>query len=1096
MRSIFVACTVCCLSIPLFAQSTNNQQISGVVSDSSGASVSQATVTAVSTGTNLSRAATSNGSGNYLIANLPIGTYEITSSAPGFKKATISKVVLQVGASLTLNMTLQVGNVNESVTVNADAVHVEASSGEVGRLITGEQATQIQLNGRNYVQLLALTPGVSTTYSSGFSLFGGYGVNNSGQSANGGRTDTFSWYIDGADNKDNGGGGNNFVNLNPDAIAEFRMLTTNYSAEYGGSSGAVVNIALKSGTTDFHGIGYEYFRNDAIQSRAFNAASTPELRYNNFGWNIGGPIFIPKLFNTHKDKLFFFVGEDFKRLRQGMIETWTVPTLAERAGNFSASAIRPNDPTTGQPFQNGMIPSTRFNPTSSRLLDNYPAPNFSGTGGNYVLNYVAPLNANEYIYKVDYNLSSRNQLNFHYLRDYYTSEQNQDQLITYNRNIPGTNTALQWTFVPNATTVNIAQFAFTGNVILENSGIAANPLFVNSYTREGEGINYPQIYNASNAIPTLAISGYNSLTATPLNFNNFNRIFDWKDDFSKVIGNHNLKAGVLIMRSRKNQNNIPNINGTFTFNPAAANSTTNPVADALLGNFYTYGEASSVSQGWYRFSQVEPYFQDDWKASSRLTVNLGLRWAYMQPQYSALNNTSAFLPQYFNPANAPAIVATTGAIVPGSGNPTNGLVLGGSGFPATANGRVLGVTDPAVLGLFHNLPKGTANTDWNTWGPRVGFAYDLTGHQNTVLRGGFGAFYERVEGNFIFSAVNNPPFVQQASIYNGNAQNPAGGLAQTFPSTINNSHFLDMKVPRVLNWSLGVQQKIGTDTLLDVAYVGSSAANLSYQQDANQLPLGTLQANPGVNVNALRPYLGYADIYQYNTGANFTYHSLQVQLKKQMRSGGLLQVAYTWSKALTDANGFNYQPQDSYNLRNDWGPSSYNRNQIFVVSYVYPLPFWRNQQEWYKKALGGWQISGVTTVESGLPLNVVTQGDTAGIGITGSERPNISGDAFAGTHGTQFLNPGAFSTPNEGTFGNLGAFALYGPGIFNWDASLQKSFPSFHDRIQTNFRAEFYNFPNHLSYTGVNTTLGTANFGQVNAATDPRTLEFVLRVSF
>ncbi|HEX4165071.1 MAG TPA: carboxypeptidase-like regulatory domain-containing protein [Bryobacteraceae bacterium] len=1096
MRFFSLALTLFVVSVPLFAQSTNNQQISGIVTDSSGASVANATVTVVDKNTKFTRTATSNSSGNYVVANLPIGTYDVSSSASGFKKSTLSNVELQVGANLSLNLTLQVGNVSESVTVNADAVHVEASSGEVGRLITGEQATQIQLNGRNYVQLLALTPGVSTTYSSGFSLFGGYGVNNSGQSANGGRTDTFSWYIDGADNKDNGGGGNNFVNLNPDAIAEFRMLTTNYSAEYGGSSGAVINIALKSGTSDFHGIGYEYFRNDAIQARAFNAATTPELRYNNFGWNIGGPIFIPKLFNTHRDKLFFFVGEDFKRLRQGQIETWTVPTLAERAGNFSGASVIPLNPVSHEPYPNNVIPSTQFSLNSARLVDNYPAPNFSGAGGNYVLNYVAPLNANEYIYKVDYNLSSSNQFNFHYLRDYYASEQDQDQLITYNRNIPGTNTALQWTFVPNSTTVNIAQFAFTGNVILENSGIAANPLFINNYTRAGQGINYPLIYNASNAIPTIGISGYNTLTATPLNFNNFNRIFDWKDDFSKVIGNHNLKAGVLIMRSRKNQNNIPDINGTFSFNPSAANSTGNPVADALLGNFYTYSEASSIGQGWYRFSQVEPYFQDDWKASSRLTLNLGLRWAYMQPQYSALNNTSAFLPQYFNPLQTPTILPSTGAIVPGTGNPYNGLVLGGSGFPSTAAGRVIGVGDPAVTALFHNLPKGTANTDWNTWGPRLGFAYDLTGKSNTILRGGFGAFYERVEGNFIFSAINNPPFVQQASIYNGNVNNPSGGQAQSFPSTINNSHYLDMKVPRVLNWSLGIQRKFGSNTLLDVAYVGSSAANLSYQQDTNQLPLGTLQANPGVNVNALRPYLGYADIYQYNTGANFTYHSLQVQLKKQMAGGGLLQVAYTWSRALTDANGFNYQPENSYNLRGDWGPSSYNRNQIFVVSYVYPLPFWRDQQQWYKKAFGGWQISGVTTVESGLPLNVVTQGDTAGIGITGSERPNVVGNPFAGTGGTQFLNPAAFATPAAATFGNLGAYAISGPGIFNWDASLQKTFPAFRDRIKTNFRAEFYNFPNHLSYFSVNTTYGASSFGQVTGATDPRTIELVLRVSF
>jgi len=259
-----------------------------------------------------------------------MGFYDVSATAAGFKKYQVSHFEITVGQQAALNVTLDVGNVNESITVQADAVHVDTTSGEVSNLITGTQASQIQLNGRNFPQLLQLLPGVSTTYNSGFSLFGGYGVNNSGQSINGSRTDTFSWYLDGADNKDNGGGGNNFVNINPDAIAEFRVLTSNYSAEYGGSAGAVINIAVKGGTTDFHGVAYEFFRNDAIQARAFNSLSIPELRFNNFGWNVGGPVWIPGLIKKNSNKLFFFVGEDFKRLRQGATNTWTVqPGAAE-----------------------------------------------------------------------------------------------------------------------------------------------------------------------------------------------------------------------------------------------------------------------------------------------------------------------------------------------------------------------------------------------------------------------------------------------------------------------------------------------------------------------------------------------------------------------------------------------------------------------------------------------------------------------------------------------------------------------------------------------------------------------------------------------
>ncbi|MBV8820699.1 MAG: carboxypeptidase regulatory-like domain-containing protein, partial [Acidobacteriaceae bacterium] len=396
----------------LYGQSTTNQQISGQVQDPTGSVVPNTTVTVVNIEQNLTRSAPTNESGNFVIANLPIGTYNITAEAQGFKKTVLTNVELTVDSKLAINLKLEVGNLIDTVTVQAEAAQVETANGEVGRLISGEQATQIQLNGRNFPQLLALVPGVSTTYSSGFGLFGGYGVTNSSQSANGGRTDTFSWNLDGVDNKDNGGGGNNFVNINPDAIAEFKMLTTNYSAEYGNSSGAVVNLALKSGSKAFHGIAYEYFRNDDIQARAFNALTKPELRYNNFGWNVGGPIFIPKLFNRQREKLFFFAGGDYRRLRQGAVNTWTVPTAAQRTGDFSAlgASKYPIDPSTGAPFPGGIIPSSRFSPNSVRLVDNYPLPNFTGSGGNYVFTTVQPLNTLQQIYKGDYNISSRNQL--------------------------------------------------------------------------------------------------------------------------------------------------------------------------------------------------------------------------------------------------------------------------------------------------------------------------------------------------------------------------------------------------------------------------------------------------------------------------------------------------------------------------------------------------------------------------------------------------------------------------------------------------------------------------------------------------------------
>jgi hypothetical protein len=400
-----------------------------------------------------------------------------------------------------------------------------------------------------------------------------------------------------------------------------------------------------------------------------------------------------------------------------------------------------------------------------------------------------------------------------------------------------------------------------------------------------------------------------------------------------------------------------------------------------------------------------------------------------------------------------------------------------------------------VNALFRGIPKTLAETYRGTWGPRVGFAFDLTGKQRTVLRGGYGMFYERIEGNFIFSAINNPPFILQSDIADGNIENPTGGTTNRFPAALSNSHPMDMKVPRVMNWSMGVQHKLGADTSIDVAYVGSSAANLSRTLNINQLREGTLQANPGVNANALRPYPGYANINWYVTGANSIYNSLQTQVKRQVRGGGVLNFSYTWSRAITDASAYNENPMDSYNFKRDRGLATFHRAHVAVISYVYPLPFFRNAAGITRTLLGGWQVSGVTTFNTGLPQNIGINPDQAGIGQTG-QRPNVVGDwKEGGGQRLQWFNTAAFALPAPGTFGNLGRNVVIGPGTNNWDASLMKNF-AFGERVNLQFRAEFYNAPNHLSWWGVANTMGASNFGQITSATDPRTMQFGLRLSF
>lgn len=1110
-RSAWVGLVVFALAIRLTAQTSLNQSISGAVTDATGAALPGASVTVVEQGTGLTRSTKTNEAGLYVVPNLPTGKYRVSCEAPGFKKESSSDNELNTNVSIQVNFRLQVGDQTESVTVQADAVVVESTTSEVGYTVTGEQASEIQLDGRNFPELLALLPGVSTTYQSGFSLFGGYGLNNSGQSINGGRGDSTTWNLNGADNKDNGGGGNNFVNINPDALGEFRVLTSNYSAESGTSSGAVVNLALRSGTKEFHGRAYEYWRNDHLQAMPFNALLKPKLRWNNFGWNLGGPVILPGAgFNRHREKLFFFVGQDVKILRIGATTTWNVPTPAQKSGYFGSSTVR--DPVTRVPFPDNVVPPSLINENARKLVNIYPDPN---RGANqFVFNQSPPSRVHEYIIKIDYNKSEKDQFNVHWVHDYYRSLQNTTNLIEYYRNIPGLNSSIQWNRVVTPSLINVAQFTFTGNVIVEQRDRLPNPFFLKSFTRAGMGLTIPTIYSNAQEIPQVAVSGFTTLSVTPFAFNNFNRIFDWKDNLTKISGKHTIKTGILIMRSRKNQDNPPAINGQFTFNTSRSPSSGQALADALMGNFYQYTEAQGVREGWFRFWQVEPYVQDDWKVGRRLTVNAGLRWSYMQPQYSALNNTVQFLPQYFDPAKAAQVSPVNGQVL-SAPDPYNGLVIPGDGCPTAAQRRIPQCSDPKVLALFHGFPKGGAYTRWRNFAPRFGFAYDLTGSQKLVLRGGYGIAYERIQGNFIFGAINNNPFNSTVTVLNGYIDNPGAAVAgPASVQTINNSHYLDMKNPRTMTYSLGVQRKLGARSMVTVSYVGSTAANLSYVENINQLPVGTGTSHyvPGstttlANTNSLRPYLGYGNIQQFVTGANFVYNSLQAQYRKQFPGAGVINIAFTWAKGRTNASAFNTQPMDSYDRRRDWGPSSYNREKILVASYVYPVPFWQtNRNTWYKKGLGGWQLSGVTQIQTGLPVNITISPDRAGTGA-GNQRPDLVGDPYSGgiVGGYQIFNPAAFALPATGTFGNLGAYAVHLPLWNNWNASVSKNFPT-GERLRWYFRFEVYNFPNHMSVYSVNTgsfngvradgTSVTANWGYVSGMTSPRTMQASMRMTF
>jgi hypothetical protein len=1072
------------------AQVVDAQLITGTVTDPSGAVVQGATVTATNDATGLSRTVKSNDSGVYTALNLPIGTYSVTTVMTGFKKSVINGVIVDVGSKPSVPVALQLGETGQTVTVQANAMEIQTTSAEIGATISSQQATQIQLNGRNYVQLLTLAPGVSTTVASGFAIFGKYGANGNSQSVNGIRVDSANFFVDGVDNKDNGGGGNNFVNISPDALDEFRDAASTYDASYGGSSGATVSVAIRSGAKAFHGNVYEYIRNDAIQGYSFipigATVTKPPLRYNNYGYTLGGPIYIPNRFNSDKSKLFFFWAQDFKNVRTATIGTYSVPTPAALA----AAQAGPST-ATGLALSNTLLTSP--------------------TGVFSYLNE-APSDQKEYVIKVDYNRSPKNQFNGHFVHDLYNNLGDQTDYILYHRRLPGLTASVQWTHTFDDRTVNVLTGSYSGNIIYQTdpSGIVENPQINKPILKSNYGLTYASLYGASPDIPQIAVTGYSLPTVTPFVFDNYQRIYAAKDDFSHVAGNHTLRAGAYVWRGRKNQTAPPALNGQFNFSS---------LASLVLGNFSAYTEGSSTPQVQARFTQAEFYAQDDWKVSRNLTLNLGLRWQYMQPDTSWPNNASGFWPQYYNPLQAATVNPASGYIT-NDPSPYNGLVLPGSGFPSKAAAVIPASirNNPQVTALFHNLPEGLVNTDYGTFAPRFGFAWDMSGKQTAVLRGGFGISYERVEGNYYYSAVTQEPFVAVASLSSAGNVDSLGsvGLAAS-PQNITNTSDPNLDPPRIYNYSLGIQQRLTKPMLFEVSYVGTRTGNDVWMKDLNQAAPGTEQANPTVARNALRPYLGYGEICQFLNGSTLNYNSLQSRLQIDLSHGGIANVSYTWSKTLTDAESYAYTPQNSLNLHADYGPSNYSQPQILAVSYVYRLPFWMHDHEWYKQPLNHWQISGVTRISSGLPINVVqasglsTAGDLVVTNLTlanstFTQRPNLVGNVGSvyAHGGKQYANPAAFVQPTAGTFGSFENDGIKGPLYNNWDAALQKNIP-IHDSITMEFRAEMFNVPNHLSPFTVAGTLGKAtngaytqnnNFGQVTGAADPRTMEFALRIGF
>lgn len=1064
----------------LLAQTTGTGSISGTVTDATGAVVSSAQIIATHIATGNSFSASADQKGYYVLSSLRIGEYEIEVSAPGFSTYDRKGIVLTADTTLGVDVTLTVGSKTQTITVTAEQPALQTESGAVNTLVSGAQVQALALNGRNFTQLLTLGPGVNSAVTGERMGVGQEG--NPQISVNGGRINATQYTYDGILAMDTGG--NRGLDLFPpmEAIEEVQIHKSNYTADTGSYGYGQVNLVTKSGGLDFHGSVYESNGNKAFDGRNFFSSTVSPFNQNMFGFTIGGPVFAAPSSPRH-DKLFFFWSEGWNR-RVGpeyvsatappqSVFTDTTPTATQRGGNFSA--LLPGtvivNPATGQPFSGNIIPATSIDQNAALLLQNFfPLPNRSGSP-NYSYSSDTFTDWREELGRVDYRLNEKFSLMARYTHDLW-SENESILTGTYTDfpttpgyiAKPGQNVVAALTYSINPRTINQFTFGYARNHITTIPGPEA----------QRAGLTIPTLFgdNNLNVIPGISISGYSGVGATGFS-NNSNNVYTWRDDFSRQIGQHTLKAGIDFLRLQKFVfNPYTNQQGTFTFNGSI---TGNALADFLLGDAYEYTEQATVPSEYLFGSDYEFYVQDDWKLRPNLTLNLGLReiiYVSVPDGYEKYNNISDFVPSLYNPANAPTVLSN-GRLVAGTGNPLNGIITPGN------RGGITGLDQALETPRYGNL------------GPRVGFAYSPGSRQKTVVRGGYGIFYHWDNDNQQ-GLSSNPPFSKSAAIFGTSLDNPSGGTGATFPPTLTSEDVYYL-YPQVQQWSLTLSREIPSSTVISIGYVGNHAVHLDQSFNINQPQPNLPVAQGTTNLSTVVPYLGYGSISYDDRNSSAEYNGLQVDARRHFAKGFTFEVAYTWSRARCWQVG-----QNTLTQQDEPGLCSIDQPQNLTVNYVYQLPFYKTQEGVAGKLLGGWEVSGITTQEAGFPFTVSETGNRSGTGNAG--RPNFVGplNIQPGNVG-KYFSTAAFALQPLGQFGNEGAEILRGPGRGFWNVSFSKNtnIGLFKDKKgNLKFTADLYNTFNQVSFNNVGTTYGSATFGQLTSALDPREADFKLELTF
>jgi hypothetical protein len=1145
------------LLVLLAASTTSAQTISstikGSVQDSSGAMVPGAACTLTSSSTAVTSTVTSAHDGSFQFLDVLAGTYLLTVRAAGFKAYRLTGLEIASSEFHTVgNVVLEVGRASESVVVSETAPPVQLSSGERSDLVSGSELSDIAVKGRDFVSYLSTLTGIVDTNSTNRDAFQRNAM--SGIHINGGRDSQTLMVVDGMPIIDAGNNGTS-QEPNMDSIAEVRVLSSNYQAEYGRNGGGTVTVISKSGSRNFHGSAYDYYRNEELNANNFfnNSTNTPRppYRYRMTGYSIGGPVLIPWNKNALKDKLFFFFSQELVGSQVSYAPKFvTTPSALERAGDFSqsynvnGSLISIKDPLTGKPFPGNMIPTSRFDSTGEAILNFYPLPNYTdpNPSNRYRYNYRSLYSGSwprrQELGKIDANFWPSLQIFYRVVDDY--SALNSPWGNWVDGSINYALTPIVWDRPARAHTVHATKTfspTLVNEVLIGKSfnGVYINPLDPSAVERSRIG-NPPKLFSDSmgqpNWLPGITFGStpsntINSSLASQLPEGILDDALVFSDNLSKVWRSHQLKVGFYAERNKKVQPASADYRGTYSF----ANNGNNPnnsgdgFSNALLGNFDTYTEANNWPIGAYLFWNAEWYAQDNWRVSRRLTLDFGLRF-YHIPSTVDLNHSVAGLdPNSYVAANAPVLYRPArdaagqrvaqdprtaafapavfiGQFVPGAGSPADGARIGGIG----------------------GYPGGLYNSPWLGFGPRFGFAYDLFGNGKTALRGGFGMFKDRVQGNLIYNSSGNPPVTSTPTISYGNFNTIAQGSGLANPSSANTQYgpsattdvFGTNPLPNVMNFSLGIQHQLNS-TIFDVAYVGSLSRHLPLGININPIPMfarfqpanaDPTQPNVPLPDNFLRPYTGYANITSYQFMGTANYNSLQVSARRRLSHGLQFGAAYTFSKALGSASTDTeaVSPYFSPRQRN-YGPLTFDRRQSASINYLYELPHAGSRLGWRpaKWVLDNWQLSGITTFQTGAPF---TPGfsTTDGQDISGSTegaRIDVVGNPYQNLKPGTYFNAAAFARPARGTFGNAGTNILTGPGINNWDISVGKRF-IFSEQKLLQFRTELFNAWNRTQFSGLYTSASfqpsgaqiDPNIGLPSSARPPRNIQLSLRLTF